>query len=234
MRDPNASSPLHPTEHRTKSELVFEHLREWILSGRLAPGDRLDQEWLSEELRVSRMPLRAALLRLEAEGLIKSQPYRGATVAPVSRSELEDVYASRDALETMLAEVAIGRIPSGAITDLRDNLDAQHDAVDAQDFSRFAALDRTFHDLVYRASGYVHGCQMVDRLRDISERYIRIYASTEGGAAASLLEHRMLLDALTASDPAAAVDVVRQHLERGRDVLLKMIPDSQEHDDEQR
>jgi len=78
-------------EFRTKTEMAYEQLRRWIVAGRLAPGQRLDQEWLAAELRVSRMPLRQALLRLEADGLIQNEPHRSAIVASLSLAELTDV-----------------------------------------------------------------------------------------------------------------------------------------------
>lgn len=219
MIEPSTS----PAIFRTKSELVYGQLREWVLSGHLAPGQRLDQDWLADELSVSRMPLRAALLRLEGEGLIRSEPYRGATVSPVSLEELEDVYASRHALETMLAEVAATKWDADVLPALVANVDEQQQAVEDRDFLRFTALDRDFHASIYRLSNYHHGCQVVDRLRDISERYVRIYAASEGGAEASVREHHQLLTALSAGDGSASAAVVRQHLERGLGVLTRMI-----------
>src|SRR3546814_18735953 len=81
----------------TKSQGVFETLRHWILIGRLEPGQRLDQEWLAAKLNVSRMPLRQALSRLEADGLVINRPHRSAIVAPLSVTMLEDNYAGRRA-----------------------------------------------------------------------------------------------------------------------------------------
>src|SRR3546814_15298004 len=82
----------------TKSQGVFETIRSWILIGRLEPGQRLDQEWLAAKLNVSRMPLRQALSRLEADGLVINRPHRSAIVAPLSVTMLEEIYAGRRAL----------------------------------------------------------------------------------------------------------------------------------------
>src|SRR5262245_23554654 len=92
-------------EFQTKSQVVYETLRQWILRGRLAPGQTIDQEGLAATLRVSRMPLRQALLKLEADGLIAVRPHRSAVIVPLSPSEIEEIYATRTALEGMLAEV---------------------------------------------------------------------------------------------------------------------------------
>jgi DNA-binding GntR family transcriptional regulator len=121
-------------EFRTKTEMAHEQLRRWIVSGRLAPGQRLDQAWLAGELRVSRMPLRQALLRLEADGLIHNEPHRGAIVAPLSLAELTDVYAARGAMESMLAE-------AGAVRAGQTEFDLMAEAITAHELGRSRPSD---------------------------------------------------------------------------------------------
>jgi DNA-binding FadR family transcriptional regulator len=85
---------------RTKSDWAYAQLRDWIQGGVLDPGQKLDQEWLAAELGISRIPLRHALVKLEADGLVESRPHQGAIVTPLSLEAAEDIYASR--LRSML------------------------------------------------------------------------------------------------------------------------------------
>src|SRR5690606_8885303 len=129
---------------KTKSEATYEALREWIVSGELEPGRRLDQKWLAGVLNVSRMPLRQALQRLESEGLVQNRPYRSAVVSPLSPSEMEDIYAGRAALEGMLAEVGARRCSTEQLVVMEDLLDQQAGALADRDMRRFVTLDRAF------------------------------------------------------------------------------------------
>src|SRR5216683_3088851 len=92
---------------RTKSELVYIGLRESILSGDLAPGEVLDLDALVERFQVSRMPVRQALLKLEADNLLNLRPHRRAVVAPVSEHAIEEIYAMRVVLEALLIHAAV-------------------------------------------------------------------------------------------------------------------------------
>ena len=93
------SSNRDALEYRTKVDAIYEQLRGRILSGRLKPGEKLDQSLLAAQMRVSRTPLRQALLRLASERLIETEPHRSAVVAPLSLVEIEDLYQSRRVLE---------------------------------------------------------------------------------------------------------------------------------------
>ena len=142
-------------DYRTKVDATYEQLRGWILSGRLKPGEKLDQSLLATQMRVSRTPLRQALLRLAAERLIETEPHRSAMVAPLSLVEIEDLYQSRRVLESMLAEVGTARVTERTLKQMGRILDRQETAVKSGSPERFAELDREFHFLLYRAAGYV-------------------------------------------------------------------------------
>lgn len=208
---------------QTKSESVYEILLHWILIGRLAPGQRLDQEWLADTLGVSRMPLRQALSRLAAEGQIINRPHRSAIVAPLSVHLLEDIYASRQALEGMLAEAGTRRIEADRIEQLAKLIDAQERAVASSDVEAYVDLDRQFHGLLYAASGYEQSCALIERLRDMSDRYIRFYASERHGAHKSILEHWKILRAAEKGEAEEARALTERHILEGRDSLLAVV-----------
>ena len=98
-----------PLIFRTKAQMVYEQLRDWIVRGKLQPGESVDQERLAGMLDVSRMPLRQALLRLESDRLIERQPHHTGIVTDLSVSDIDDIYGARSALEGLLAEKHVMR-----------------------------------------------------------------------------------------------------------------------------
>jgi DNA-binding GntR family transcriptional regulator len=210
-------------EFRTKTEMAHEQLRRWIVSGRLAPGQRLDQEWLATELRVSRMPLRQALLRLEADGLIHNEPHRGAIVAPLSLAELTDVYAARGAIESMLAEAGTVRAGQTEFDLMAGAISAQDAAIAAGRLEWFVSADRIFHFTLYQASGYTHAVETANRLRDLADRYIWHYARYRSGAMQSVGEHRQILANCRQGRATEVRHLTQHHVDQGQAVLAQLV-----------
>ena len=208
---------------RTKSEAVYELVRHWILIGRLEPGQRLDQEWLASHLQVSRMPLRQALERLVGDGLVIARPHRSAIVAPLSEDLLRDIYASRRALEGMLAEAAAHDLTPETVVTLTALIEAQEAAVGAGDVEAYVRLDREFHGTLYRCSRYEQSCALIERLRDMSDRYIRFFANDRHGAHKSILEHWKILSAAEKGDTARARELTERHIAEGLDTLVTVV-----------
>jgi DNA-binding GntR family transcriptional regulator len=209
-------------DYRTKVDVAYDQLRRWILSGHLKPGQKLDQAWLATHMRVSRTPLRQALLKLAAERLIEAEPHRSAVVAPLSMVEIEDLYQSRRVLESMLAEVGAARLSDADLRQMARALDMQDQAVKAEDPDRFTELDREFHFLLYRSAGYVHAYDIVQGLRGASERYVRFYAVYQNGAAESLREHRQILQLCVERDLSGVRRAVEHHVVRGLETLRQI------------
>jgi len=213
------TEPPAPIDYRTKVDVAYEQLRRWILTGRLKPGEKLDQDWLARHMRVSRTPLRQALLRLASERLIAAEPHRTAVVAPLAVEEVEDLYQSRRALESMLAEAGTMKLTESTLRQMRDLLDQQERAVDEADPDRFTELDREFHFALYRAAGYARAYDIIQELRDSSERYVRFYAVYKNGAAESLLDHKRIFELCVERDVAGVRHEVEHHVLRGLETL---------------
>ena len=209
-------------DYRTKVDVAYDQLRKWILNGRLKPGQKLDQAWLATHMRVSRTPLRQALLKLASERLIEAEPHRSAVVSSLSLVEIEDLYQSRRVLESMLAEVGAARLSNADLRQMRDALAMQDKAVKAGNPDRFTELDREFHFLLYRAAGYVRAYDIVQELRAASERYVRFYAIYKDGAAESLVEHRRILQLCVNRDLGGVRHEVDHHVVRGLETLRQI------------
>lgn len=219
IQDLRAPTEPAPIDYRTKVDVAYEQLRRWILTGHLKPGEKLDQDWLARHMRVSRTPLRQALLRLASERLISAEPHRTAVVAPLSIEEVEDLYQSRRALESMLAEAGAAKLNEATLKEMRDLLDQQERAVAAADPDRFTELDREFHFTLYRAAGYARAYDIIQGLRDSSERYVRFYAVYRNGAAESLVDHRRIFELCVARDVAGVRHEVEHHVLHGLETL---------------
>jgi DNA-binding GntR family transcriptional regulator len=227
---PSEPDDTESVDYKTKVDVAYDQLRRWILSGRLKPGEKLDQTWLATHLRVSRTPLRQALLRLVAEKLIEAEPHRSAVVAPLSLIEMEDLYQSRRVLEAMLGEVAAANCSESLLEKMRQVLNLQDTALAADDSDRFTDLDREFHFLLYRSAGYARAYDITQALRDASERYVRFYMVHKGGAAESLGEHRRILQLCAAHDVKGVREEIEHHVIHGLETVRQIAADLQRTD----
>jgi DNA-binding GntR family transcriptional regulator len=207
---------------RTKTQVVYERLRRWVVLGTLQPGEQLDQETLAASLQVSRMPLRQALLRLEADGLIETRPHRSAVVTPLSAADIEDIYAARSVLEGLLAEEGARRFDL-ELLDRLEKANAELAEVVAQgDSEAFVLLDREFHMDLYERSGYPRTCETLERLRRSAERYVHYYASHAPGTKESLAEHARIIEACRERKPRLVRELTEQHLGRSARALIAL------------
>src|SRR3954453_13803128 len=123
----------HAVPFRTKRELVYIGQRKSSVSGELAPGETLDLDALADKFQVSRMPLRQALLKLQADNLLDLRPHRRPVVAPVSEKGIEEIYAMRVALEALLPRAAVMRLRDGDFSRLEALQEQMRLAIDAND-----------------------------------------------------------------------------------------------------
>jgi DNA-binding GntR family transcriptional regulator len=226
--DGGEGSRLEAIPFRTKSELVYIGLRESIVSGELAPGETLDLDALADKFQVSRMPLRQALLRLQADNLLDLRPHRRPVVAPVSEHGIEEIYAMRVVLEALLVRAAVPRLSQDELMRLESLQEQMRVAIDSNDIQGYVRCDRDFHRTLYAASTYQRALAEVDRLRDESDRYVYLYASRDTRGHASLTEHDEILAACREREPERAADLISQHVQHGADFLLEFVKASAE------
>lgn len=216
------------TRFLTKTEMAYVQLRSWIVTGVLQPGQRLDQELLAAELNISRMPLREALLRLEADGLIRNEPHRSAVVSPMSLAEITDVYAARRAIEGMLAESGVPGCDERCRSAMEAAIAEQESAIAADDVAGFVEADRDFHFRLYEASGYQRSLDIASRLRDIADRYVFQYARYRSGASDSIAEHRQILASCRPGSESEARTLTERHIDKGLEVLRRLVNQSEQ------
>lgn len=206
-------------------EQVTHRLREAITTGLLRPGDRLLQEELAERLGVSRMPIREALSRLEAEGLVVIHPYRGAVVAGLSSAELREIYEIRIALETLAVRVGVAQLGDATLDEMRKLLEAMDKETDS---TAWLSLNTKFHTLLYQSSGRTLLLEHIENLRNKSDRFLRLFASQRNRTSQAQREHWALFNALEQGDADRASYLLQEHLESTITSLSQSLDDNLE------
>ncbi|SDH04620.1 GntR family transcriptional regulator [Nonomuraea jiangxiensis] len=198
-----------------ESERVAEHLREAILSGAIAPGERIRQEELAERLGASRLPVREALRMLAAEGLTEHHPRRGARVPRLGMHQVDVIYQMRERLEPLALAESIPHLTDAE----HRRLGLIQDKIEANtDIGEFLALDREFHLLSYTGCAIDELSAMVVRLWNTTQHYRRAFMRLTGPARRWVVnaEHRLLLDAIERRDVVDAERHLTGHIRRTR------------------
>lgn len=203
---------------------AVESLRDAILSGRLPAGTRLGEADLAERLAVSRTPVREALSRLAAEGLVDLVPNRGARVATWTTDELREVFDLRLAVEPVLVALAVPNLGAAEVDrldDLAERMLAAGAPGPRQDLGALVALNRDFHDGFAAAA---HNTVFTASLRSVSHAAIvrRNFEDYDAPALTRSLHHHLeMVAAARAGDADWAAAVMRSHLHNARATMLR-------------
>ena len=201
-----------PIENVTLWERVHAHLRDEILANRLPPGTVLSEVPLAASLGVSRGPVREAIGRLAAEGLVTVRPRRGAIVSALSHEEFLQAYQVREALETLAIRLAVPRLAGEDLDRLDGLVERQAEAVDRDEIETFFDLNAEFHELLVRVSGNSPLQDMYRQLMGHMGRYLTRSLALRGTVRRSVVEHRAIARACRARDPQRAERLLRNHI----------------------
>jgi DNA-binding GntR family transcriptional regulator len=212
-----------PAEARTVAATVGQRLRALILQGQLPPGTVLRLAPLAASLGVSVMPVREALRRLEAEGLVVVTPRRGTTVAELSVEDAEEIYALRVALETLCARHAAERLTDADLTEL-DRLFGNMEAAQSRsDLDAFVEADHAFHEHLYGIASRPRLARMISDLQDRSSRYLPYLYRAWQMVENPLEAHRPLLSAIHDRDVRRVEELTREHMNQAAGRLMRAI-----------
>jgi DNA-binding GntR family transcriptional regulator len=215
--------PINLNNYKPLREVVFDVLRTAITSGSLPPGERLMENQLAEQLRVSRTPVREAIRKLEQEGFVVMVPRRGTYVADISIRDINEVFEIRTALEVLAAGLAAARMTEDDLEKLERLLVEIGQLIEQDDTSKLVEADCRFHEILYSASYNRTLANIINNLREKITPYRLISYSYPGRAKISLEEHRRLVEALAQRSPALAEQVARKHMEKAEQTLLQHI-----------
>ena len=213
-------APIQLDNYRPLRDIVFENLREAIITGQLRPGERLMEVQIAEELGVSRTPVREAIRKLELEGLVIMVPRKGAYVSNVSIKDITDIFQIRRVLEGLAAELAAERLTEEQLEELRQLLDRTAETIDKLEVLTAVDMDTGFHQVIYEAGRNEKLSSMLYHLREQIQRFRTQSLSRPGRLQQAVMEHRAILEALEKGDGELARRLVEEHIESAESALL--------------
>ena len=204
-------------------EIIANDLRERILSGEMGEGEAIRQEALATEYDVSRMPIREALKRLSAEGLVDWANNRGGTVIRHSIDQIGEIFDLRELLEVDLFRRAIPNMTPADFSRCEELMQKMEESYDGDDVGQWGELNYDYHAALYAASNRDLTRELLNRISLQSDRYIRMHLSIMKQREPAKDEHRQLLAYAKAGDIENACSLLERHIRRTRDELLEMV-----------
>ncbi len=207
-------------------EVIANDLRERILSGDLVEGEVIRQEALAEEYDVSRMPIREALKRLSAEGLVQWSNNRSGTVMKHSLEEIGEMFDLRILIEVDLFRRSIPLMSSTDFATCEDILTLMEISYDEDDVGKWGALNHSYHSALYAAAQRGLTRELLDRISIQTDRYVRMHLSVMKQREPAKEEHRGLLDFARAGKVDEGCALLADHISRTKKQLLSLVADN--------
>lgn len=204
-------------------DVVFNTLRQAILTGELKPGERLMEIHLANKLGVSRTPIREAIRKLELEGLVTMIPRRGAEVAQITEKSMSDVLEVRRAVDALCVELACERISEEELEALKAACDNFEEAVKSGDVKKIAQADVALHDIIVRATGNQRLVQLVNTLSEQMYRYRFEYIKDVSQHDSLVEEHRIIYESILKKDKQTASEAAKLHIDNQEKTIIKQI-----------
>lgn len=205
---------------KNTAEHVAEYLRMAILRGDIKSNEPLRQDKIAEELGISKIPIREALVQLKGEGLVTLQPNRGAFVSTLNAAEAAEIYTIRIALETVALESAIPHLTPALLVQAENTLRVMD--VEA-DVARWTELNWQFHAQLYQAAQMPRLISILEPLHVNVARYLVLYLNDLGFQTTSQSEHYAILQTCRAGNVPEAVRLLRQHLQSASTTLTTFL-----------
>jgi DNA-binding GntR family transcriptional regulator len=206
------ATPQPPLENLTLWQRVYDHLRAEILDGRLEPGAELAEVPLSEQLGVSRGPIREAIGRLASEGLVTVRPRRGAVVRSLSKEEFLELYQVREALELMAVKLAVPRLTEQHFEELFALNRAMDGHAKQGEVGQFFDANLAFHARLLEACGNAKLQELYRQLLGQLGRYRMRSLTLRGNLQRSVAEHAAILRAAKRGDADRAAQLMSEHI----------------------
>lgn len=210
-------------EYLPLRDVVFNTLRQAIITGEFAPGERLMEIVLAERLGVSRTPVREAIRKLELEGLVVMVPRKGAEVARITEESLKEVLEVRCALEELAVVLACQRIDEEGRANLKKAHEEFVTAVAQKDILEIATTDEAFHECIFELTNNKRLLQIITNLKEQMYRYRMEYVKDRTFHQDLVNEHERLLNAIVTGDEKEAEAIMKHHIHNQEEIILQNI-----------
>lgn len=201
---------------------VARALRDRVLTGALQPGAVLSQTDIAAEHGVSRIPVRDALHTLATEGLVELGASTAA-VAPLSISELQELYELREAVEPVVTRIAVPNVGRAEIAQMAALSEVMESGTTTT--ADWLATNARFHALVFSRADRPRMIALTEQLRRLTDRYLHLHLDVIGDVDHLHTEHRQILDAIRRGDPSEVAELTRLHLATSHDFILRYLLD---------
>ncbi len=208
-------------EHLPLRDVVFNTLRQAILTGELKPGERLMEIHLADRLGVSRTPIREAIRKLELEGLVIMIPRKGAQVAKITEKNLKDVLEVRRSLDELAVRLACDRMTEEEQVALRAACDHFNRVVKQNNTKDITEFDVKFHDIILKSTGNDRLVQLVNNLAEQMYRYRLEYIKDSSYHERLVTEHEAIYQAILSKDKDGAAAAVVMHIDNQEQTIIK-------------
>lgn len=214
---------IHKSDYVPLRENAYELIKRMILKGYFEPGERLPESQLSKKFGVSRTPIREAIRKLAAEGLVEITPKGGTKVSKLTKKDIDEIYEIRGVLESLAAEKAASLISHEEIESLEKLLKDSEKTLLNKDMKRMAQIDTKIHNLICKSSKNNRLSQLIDVLCTNITRQRELILETPGAGKEAIAGHRKIINALKKRDKKVIIKAVHEHIMRGREILLEKI-----------
>ena len=202
-------------------DVVFNTLRQAILTGELKPGERLMEIHLANKLGVSRTPIREAIRKLELEGLVVMIPRKGAEVAKITVRDLKDALEVRMAIDSLSVKLACERLDEDDKTEIKQACVAFREAVKSGNVQAIVEGDERFHNTIYRASKNQKLITIAMNLREQVYRYRFEYVKDFSYHENLIREHDQITEAILKGDVETAQKIMKEHIYNQEQIVIR-------------
>jgi DNA-binding GntR family transcriptional regulator len=218
---PDSNSLL---KRKTVADSVAEYITSKIVTGAYPGGSPVRQEAIAAELGVSRIPVREALLQLEAEGLIVNRPHRGAVVADLSVEDAIELFDARVVLEPHIVKVAIANLTDADLTSVSAILKEYEEGVAGhRDPAELSRLNWAFHAALLEPARRPRTMALIQTLYHSADRYLRLQIEPLTAQSKALDEHRVIFDAYSKRDASLTSRLLKAHIRDAAEDIIQQI-----------
>ena len=209
--------------HKTVSlaDQIFERLESDILTGVYPRGSVLTEISLSEDLGVSRTPVREAIRRLEQEHLVESTP-KGMLVLSITQNDAMIIYDIRVHAEGLAAKACAEHITDAQIAEMKELLELQEFYIHKGDSEKAKNIDSQFHQMIYQCAGSPIYYDTLTPLHNKTQKFRKATVTNSGSAEISYSEHKKIYEAIASRNAQAAEEAMRKHVENARERLSQL------------
>lgn len=196
---------------------IADVVRERILKGEYEIGEKIKENQIATELKVSRTPIREAFKLLENEGLIDYVPNRGCFAKGFTKQDVNDIYAVREALEELAVRWSVARITEAELLALEEQVDLMEFYTKKKDKKRVLELNTSFHEVIYASARSRFLAQVLRSYKEYIEKTRKSIFYEQSYLEGILSEHRAIFEAIKERDEEKAVEAISKHLEASQE-----------------